>query len=114
MGRSLVFPLLLIALAVGGFLFVRQAQSVGPTSRTATQAETHAAAVAASTDFGAAQAVLLSWFAARGTYAGVTLPPVYAVAVVRADASSFCLQAGAGTAATHELGPGGQAQSGPC
>jgi hypothetical protein len=114
MGRSLAFPLLLIALAVGGFLFVRQAQSVGPESKTATQAETQAAAAAAATDFGAAQAVLLSWFADHDTYAGVTLPPAYAVAVVRADASSFCLQVGAGAAATHELGPGGQAQSGPC
>jgi hypothetical protein len=114
MGRSLVFPLLLIALAGGGFLFVRQAQSVGPTSRTATQAETQAVAAAAATDFGAAQAAVLSWIAAHGTYAGVTLPPVYAVAVVRADASSFCLQAGAGTGTTHQLGPGGQAQSGPC
>jgi hypothetical protein len=114
MGRSLAFPLLLIALAVGGFLVVRQTQSVGPTSRAATQAETQAAAAAAASDFGAAQALLLSWFAAHGTYAGVTLPPVYAVAVVRADASSFCLQAGAGTGTTHELGPGGQPQSGPC
>jgi hypothetical protein len=52
MGRSLVYPLLLIALAVGGFLFVRQAQSAGPTSRTAAQAETQAAAAAAATDFG--------------------------------------------------------------
>ena len=114
MGRSLAFPLLLIALAVGGFLFVRQAQSVGPTSSVATQAETQAAADAAATDFAAAQPVLQAWFADHGTYAGVTLPPVYAVTVVRADASSFCLQAGAGTAAMHELGPGGQAQSGPC
>jgi hypothetical protein len=114
MGRSLAFPLLLVALAVGGFLFVRQAQTVGPTSRVATQAETQAAAVAAATDFAAAQPTLQAWFADHGTYAGVTLPPVYAVAVVRADASSFCLQAGAGAAATHELGPGGQAQSGPC
>jgi hypothetical protein len=113
MGRSLAFPLLLIALAVGGFLFVRQAQSVGPESRTATHAETRATAAAAATDFGAAQAALLSWFAAHGTYAGVTLPPAYEVAVVRADASSFCLQAGAGIAARHELGPGGPAQSGP-
>src|SRR6266516_6801660 len=109
MGRSLVFPLLLIALAVGGFLFVRQAQSVGPTSRTATEAETQAAAA---TDFAAAQPVLQAWLADHGTYAGVTLPPAYAVAVVRADARSFCLQAGAGAAATHELGPGGLAQSG--
>ena len=85
MGRSLAFPLLLIALAVGGFLFVRQAQSVGPESKTATQAETEAATAAAATDFGAAQAVLLSWFADHDTYAGVTLPPAYAVAVVRLD-----------------------------
>jgi hypothetical protein len=114
MGRSLAFPLLLIALAVGGFLFVRQAQSVGPTSNTATRAETQVAAEATATDFAAARPVLQAWFADHGTYAGVTLPPVYAVEVARADASSFCLQTGVGTAATHELGPGGQAQSGPC
>src|SRR5258706_13898142 len=102
MGRSLAFPLLLIALAVGGFLYVRQAQSAGPTSRTATQAENQAAASAAATDFGAAQAALLSWFADHGTYAGATLPPAYPVAVLRPGASSFCLQAVAGPAAAQE------------
>jgi hypothetical protein len=114
MGRSLAFPLLLIALAVGGFLFVRQAQSGGPTSSVATQAETQAAAAAAATDFAAAQPVLQAWFADHGTYAGVNLPPVYAATVVRADASSFCLQAGNGAGSAHEVGPGGQLQSGPC
>jgi len=108
MGRSLVFPLLLIALAVGGFLFVRQAQSEGPSSAT------QPAVVAAATDFAAAQAVLQAWFATYGTYAGVRLPPVYAVAVTRADASSFCLQTGTGPGAMHEIGPGGAPQSGPC
>ena len=114
MGRSLAFPLLLIALAVGGFLFVRQAQTDGPTSTVATQSETQAAPVARATDFAAAQPVLQAWFAEHGTYSGVSLPPVYGVAVERADAGSFCLQAGIGPGATHELGPGGQAQSGPC
>jgi len=106
MGRSLVFPLLLIALAVGGFLFVRQAQSEGPSSAT------QPAVVAAATDFAAAQPLLEAWFATHRTYAGVRLPPVYAVAVARADASSFCLQTRSG--AMHEIGPGGAPQSGPC
>ena len=34
-GRSLAFPVLLISLAVGGFLFVRQAQSDRPAERPA-------------------------------------------------------------------------------
>ena len=106
--------MLLISLAVGGFLFVRQAQTDGPMSAIATQAETQAEAAAAATNFAAAQPVLQAWFADQGTYAGVTLPPVYGIAVIRADATSFCLQAGTGAAASHEIGPAGQPQSGPC
>src|SRR5438270_16777 len=70
------------------------------------------AVVAAATDFAAAQPLLEAWFATHRTYAGVRLPPVYAVAVARADASSFCLQTRSG--AMHEIGPGGAPQSGPC
>jgi len=103
-----MFPLLLIALAVGGFLFVRQAQSEGPTLTT------QPVLVAAATDFAAAQPVLEAWFATHGTYAGVRLQPAYAVAVARADASSFCLQTGTRSGAMHEIGPGGAPQSGPC
>lgn len=114
MGRSLGFPVLIISLAVGGFLFVRQAQTAGPSSTVAAQAEADATAAGTATDFAAAQPVLQAWFADNGTYAGASLPPVYGVVVARADASSFCLQAGAGPGATHELGPGGQPQSGPC
>jgi hypothetical protein len=114
MGRSFGLPLLIVSLAVGGFLFVRQAQTAGPSSTVAARAETRAAAAGAATDFAAAQPVLQAWFADNGTYAGASLPPVYGVVVARADASSFCLQAGSGATATHELGPGGQPQSGPC
>ena len=112
--RSLAFPIVLLLLAVGGFLFVRQAQTDGPTSTIATQAETQAEAATAATNFAAAQPVLQAWFADHGTYEGATLPPVYAVAVVHADATSFCLQAGTGATALHEVGPAGQLQSGPC
>ena len=110
MSRSLGFPLLIISLAIGGFLFVRQSKTVGPTSSVATQAETQAANDAAATDFAAAAPVLQAWFADNGTYAGVTLPPVYAITVVRADTTSFCLQ----SATEHEVGPGGVPQPGPC
>lgn len=108
--RSLTLPLTLIVLAVGGFLFVRQSQTAGPTSSVAAQAETLAANDAAATNFASAEPVLQAWFADNGTYEGVTLPPVYGIAVVRADATSFCLK----SATEHEAGPGGQPQPGPC
>jgi hypothetical protein len=103
-------PLVIISLAIGAFLFVMQSQSVGPTAPAVTQAETQAAAAASATDFAAAQPALQAWYADNGTYAGVSLPPVYGITVVRADATSFCLQAGA----EHEVGPGGQPVPGPC
>ncbi len=102
--------MLILSLAIGGFLFVKQSQTAGPTSSVATQAETQAAAAAAATDFAAAQPVLQAWYADNGTYAGVTLPPVYGMTVVRADATSYCLQTGT----EHEAGPAGQPQPGPC
>jgi hypothetical protein len=110
MSRSFGLPLLIVSLAIGGFLFVKQSQTVGPTSSVAQQAETQAAAAASATDFNAALPELQTWFADHGTYAGVTLPPVYGITVVRADATSFCLQ----SAAEHEVGPAGQPQPGPC
>ena len=110
MTRSVAFPLLLISLAIGGFLFVKQSQTTGPTSSVATQAETQAANDAAATNFAAAAPTLQAWFADNSTYAGVSLPPVYNVTVVRADATGYCLQSGA----EHEDGPGGQPQPGPC
>ena len=108
--RSLGFPLAIISLAVGGFLFVQQSQTAGPTSSVAQQAETQAGAAAAATDFAAALPDLQAWFADHGTYAGVSLPPVYGITVVRADATSFCLQSGG----EHQVGPAGPPQPGPC
>ena len=110
MTRSLGLPLVIISFAVGGFLFVQQSKTVGPTSSVAQQAETQAANEASATDFAAAEPVLQAWFADNDTYAGVTLPPVYGITVVRADATSFCLQGGT----EHEVGPGGRPQPGPC
>jgi hypothetical protein len=106
MTRGLLLPLLIISLAVGGFLSVRESQS----ARQAGPAETQASEAAAATDFAAALPALQAWFADHGTYAGVTLPPAFAVTVVRADGASYCLQSGS----EHLVGPGGSAQPGPC
>jgi len=102
--------MLILSLAIGGFLFVRQSQTTVPTQSVASQAETQAAAAASATDFTAVEPVLQAWFADNSTYAGVTLPPVYGITVVRTDATSYCLQAGA----EHEVGPAGHPQPGPC
>ncbi|HKU58079.1 MAG TPA: hypothetical protein VJP39_00625 [Gaiellaceae bacterium] len=110
MARSLVLPLLLISLAVGGFLFVRDARTSGPTSTVAQQAETQAQVDVAATNFDGVVPVLQAWYAENATYAGATLPPGSGVVLVRADATSFCLQSGT----EHLVGPGGVAQPGPC
>jgi lipid-binding SYLF domain-containing protein len=110
MTRTLALPLLVISLAVGGFLFVRQAQTSGPTSSVAQQAETQASQAAAATDFSAALPAIQAYYADNGTYAGLSLPPAFAITVVRADATSYCLQSGN----EHVDGPGGQPATGPC
>jgi hypothetical protein len=112
--RTLGLPLLLVALLVGGYLFTQQSKSVGPTSAAVTQAEAQASSAASATSFAAALPALQAWFADHGSYAGVALPPAYAVTVVRADAVSYCLQSGAPPAVSHLSGPGGSPQPGPC
>ena len=114
MSRTLGLPLLLVALAVGGYLFMAQSKSTGPSSAVVTQAESQAESFAAGTNFQAAGQTLQAWYAESGTYAGATMAPGAGVTLVRADATSYCLETGAGTAVEHETGPGGQPQPGPC
>jgi hypothetical protein len=112
--RSLGLPVLLISLIIGAYLFATQSKSEGPTSPAITQAENQANAAVAGTNFQAATASLQAWLADHGTYAGAILDPSLTVQLVRADATSFCLQSNVGTAVEHEIGPGGQPQPGSC
>jgi hypothetical protein len=112
MTRSFGLIFLLISLAVGGYLFSQQSKSAGPTSAAVQQAETQAAVGASGTNFDGAQPELQAWFADHGTYGGVTLPASFGVTVVRADATSYCLQDPTGQ--MHETGPGGSPAPGPC
>ena len=110
-------PLLLVALAIGAYVFVAQIRSTSssPTSpQSIAQDESQATSAVAATNLQSARAAMQVWFAANNTYAGATVPPGSGVFLVRADTSGYCLQAGAGTTAMHEAGPGGQPVPGPC
>jgi hypothetical protein len=112
--RTLSLVSLLVALAIGAYLFTTQMRENGPTSELAQQAEADATAAVGAANFQAAAPALQAWFAEHGTYAGATLPPVFGVQLVRADATSYCLQAGTGGTAQHVVGPGGSPAAGPC
>jgi hypothetical protein len=112
MTRSMGMVLLVLTLAIGGYLFAQQAKTNGPTSQVAQQAEAQATAAASATSFAAALPTLQAWFADHGTYAGAVLPPSYGVTLVRGDAASFCLQSADGR--LHEAGPNGAPAAGPC
>ncbi|HEY5059348.1 MAG TPA: hypothetical protein VII51_10065 [Gaiellaceae bacterium] len=114
MRRTLGLPLVLVSLAIGGYIFMSNSKSDGPTSPAITQAESQAEAATAGTNFTAVDQVMQGWFLNYNTYVGATLPPGSGVTLVRADATSYCVQGVVGTAVEHEAGPGGQAQPGPC
>jgi hypothetical protein len=115
MSRTLGLPLLLVSLLVGGYLFTQQMRTTGPTAPAVTQAESQAQAAVAATNFQAVLPVLQAAYAAAGTYAGAALPVGSGVALVRGDATSYCLQTDAGvTPVQHQAGPGGPVQPGPC
>lgn len=108
--RVLGIPALLVAVVVGVYLSAQSMQSNGPSSASGRQAITQAQSEAAATDFSQADAAMGAFFAESGTYAGAVLPPGTGVVLVRADATSYCLQAGD----EHENGPNGQALPGSC
>jgi hypothetical protein len=115
MARTVGLPLMLVALLLGGYLFTQSSKTTGPTSSVATQAETQAQAFTAATNFQPIIPLLDTAFAANGTYAGAELPLGSGVTLVRADATSYCIQTtGDATTVVHEVGPNGTAQTGPC
>jgi hypothetical protein len=115
--RVLGLVLVLAALPVGAYVYVHQNQTMNSPDGPVTpivQDEAQANAAVAATNFRNARVALQAWFAANGTYAGASLPPGAGVALVRADAAGYCLQAGSGTTARHEIGSNGQPEPGPC
>jgi hypothetical protein len=114
MSRSVRLVALFVALVLVGALWAVNARTNGPTSPSARQAETEAQQASAGVNFGQAALQLETFHAENGTYVGATLPASFGVVLARADAASYCLQSGSGSAAEHEIGPGGSVVPGAC
>ena len=114
MSRGFGLVVMICSLAIVAALMAMNASQNGPTSRSARTAEARATAAAGSLNFMGAGTELEAFHAENGTYAGAVLPPSFGVTLVRADAVSYCLQAGIGGAVQHFTGPGGTAAAGAC
>jgi hypothetical protein len=108
--RLVGLPALLVVVLAGAYVYTQDAHSNGPTSAAGTQAVSQAQSAVAAANFGQAEQAMQAFYVQSGTYAGATLPPGSGVVLVRADATSYCLQAGN----EHEDGPAGQPQPGGC
>jgi hypothetical protein len=108
--RVLGIPAVLVVALVGIYLYSQDAKSNGSTSTAGQQAISQAQSAVAATNFGQADSAMQAFHTQSGTYAGAALPAGTGVVLVRADAYSYCLQAGD----EHEDGPGGQPQPGGC
>jgi hypothetical protein len=112
MARTLGIVSILVTLAVVAYLYVQAGNEAGPTSELAVEAEQQAAQVAGAATFQQAAIALEEQMATTGTYAGAVMPT--GVTLVRADAASYCVQAGTGAAVQHLAGPGGSPAPGAC
>ena len=102
MTRILGLVSLLVALAVAGWLATAQLRSAGVTDTGGITATRAAADTASAASLAQAALALETAKATVGTYAGAVLS-VPGVSLVRADAASYCLQAGG----LQLAGPGG-------
>jgi hypothetical protein len=114
MGRTVGLISIVCSLGVVALLMALNMQHSGPTSPTVKRAEREASAAVASMNFTGAATELAAYSAENGTYVGAALPASFGVTLVRADAASYCLQAGIGAGVQHFAGPGGPAAAGPC
>jgi hypothetical protein len=105
MARGVPLLSLVVALLVGAFLWSGQTSGSTHPDRQVEQARQTASAVT----FQQAESALEDFRAVNGTYAGASLAG-FGVTLVRADASSYCIQAGG----SHVAGPGGTVQPGGC
>jgi len=112
MARGISLVSVLATLLVAGWLLTAQ-NGPSPTRSQTTQAVDQAQQAAAALTFQQAQTQLEQAHALNGTYVGASVAG-FGVTLVRADAASYCLQTGSGTAVSHLAGPGGAAASGPC
>jgi hypothetical protein len=112
--RAIGAVVLLISLAIGGWLFALQSKNQGPTAQAVTQAESQAVVATAAANFGQVTEVLQGQYAQAGTYAGAQLPVGSGVTLALASTTSYCLEANVNGELVHQTGPGGAPALGPC
>jgi hypothetical protein len=114
MGRTFGLVATVSSLAIVGVLTMLSMGHNGPTAKSTKVAEAQATAAVSRLNFTAAATELEAYKSEHATYAGATLPPAFGATVERADATSYCLQAGIGGGVQHFTGPGGSPAAGPC
>ena len=114
MTRTISIVGILIALAIGGWLFAEQSKNEGPTAPAVTQAEGQALLATASANFSQVVPALQGQYAQTGSYAGAQVPPGAGVSLVSASSTSYCLESKVNGTVVHEVGPGGSPAAGPC
>ena len=114
MGRAFGLVSMVCSLALVAILWASSMQHSGPTSERAKHAREDATVAVGSINFTAAAPELEAYRAENGTYAGASLPPAFGVMLIRADATSYCLQSAIGTSVQHFAGPSGATAAGPC
>jgi hypothetical protein len=114
MSRAFGVVAMICSLAILAVLMALNMSHNGPTADTTRKAEAEATAAVGSLNFTGAATELEGYKAEHATYAGAVLPPAFGVTVVRADAATYCLQAGVGGTIQHYVGPGGTPAAGPC
>jgi hypothetical protein len=114
MGRTFGLVATVSSLAIVGVLTMLSMGHNGPTAKSTKVAEAQATAAVSRLNFTAAATELEAYKSEHATYAGATLPPAFGATVERADATSYCLQAGIGGGVQHFTGPGGTPAAGPC
>jgi type II secretory pathway pseudopilin PulG len=113
-GRGFGLVVVLCSLAIVAILMAINLGQTGPTSKTAKSAEAEGIAAVGAANFTQAGTELEAYRAEHETYAGAVLPPAFGVTLVRADATTYCLQAGVAGSVQHFVGPAGPASAGPC
>lgn len=114
MSRAFGLISIVCSLALVAVLWALSMQHSGPTSERTKQARDEATAAVSSINFTAAAPELEAYRAEHGTYAGASLSAGFGVSLVRADATSYCLQSGVAASAQHFAGPSGATAAGPC
>jgi hypothetical protein len=101
---------LVAALAIGGYLVTAHTGGHGKSSQ-ASQPVAQAGEVAGEESLRQATLTLAAHHVEAGTYAGAVLD---GVTLVRATATTYCMQAGAGPTAAHQTDTDTESVPGPC